>query len=44
MIQMNLPVEQNRGHREQTGACQGERMGLGVWDWQMQPCIYRMDK
>ena len=22
----------------------GERMGLGVWDWQMQPCIHRMDK
>ena len=26
---MNLPVKQNRGHREQTGACQRGEDGIG---------------
>ena len=45
---MNLSMKQNQGHREQTGGCQGGggwgRVGLGVWDQQMQTSIYRMDK
>ena len=47
---MNLAMKhkQNKGHREQTGGCQGgggwERDGLGVWYQQMQTCIYRMYK
>ena len=47
---MNLAMKwkQNHGHREQTGGCQGggewERVGVGVWDQQMQTGIYRMDK
>ena len=47
---MNLSVKQkqNQGHREQTGGCQGgrglERVGVGVWDQQMQTGIHRMDK
>ena len=50
MTQLNLSMkhQQNQGHREQTGACQGEgrweRLALGVWDYQMQTGIYRMDK
>ena len=45
---MDLSMKQYQGHREQTGGCQGggesERVGLGVWDQQMQTGIYRMDK
>ena len=47
---MNLPMKhkQNKGHRKQTGGCQGggrwERDGLGVWYQQMQTGIYRTDK
>ena len=47
---MNLSTKQKQTHRhrEQTCGCQGgggrERVGLGVWDQQMQTIIYRMDK
>ena len=47
---MNLSVKQNQTHRHraQTCSCQGERGwgrdGRGVWDWQIQTIIYRMDK
>ena len=47
---MNLSAKQKQTHRhkEQTCGCQGgrewERDGLGVWDWQMQTVIQRMDK
>ena len=50
MTQMNLPTKQiqNHVHRNQTGGCQGggkwERIGLGVWDQQMQTGTYKMDK
>ena len=35
MRQMNLSVkqEQNHSHREQTGDCQGERVGEGQSGW-----------
>ena len=49
--QMNLSTKQKQthGHREQTCSVtkvegkQG-RVGLGVWDRQMQTIMYRMDK
>ena len=47
---MNLPMKQRQTHRrrEQTCDCQGGGEvggdGLGVWGWQMQTIIYRMDK
>ena len=50
MAQVNLSMKQkqDQGHREQTGGCQGgeelERVGLGVWDQQMETGVYRMDK
>ena len=50
MTQMNLFTKQKQihRHREKTCGCQGGggwgRDGLGVWDWQMQTIIYRMDK
>ena len=46
---MNLSTKQKQTHRhrEQTCGCQWEggwrRDGLGVWGWQMQTIIYRMD-
>ena len=50
MTQMNLPMKQKQTYRhtEQTCDCQGGGEwgwdGLGVWNWQMQTIIYRMDK
>ena len=44
---MKLSVKQNHRHREQTCGCLGWWQGrevLGVWDYQMQTFIYRMDK
>ena len=45
---MNLSTKQKQTHRhrEQTCGCQVEagREGLGVWDWQRQTFIYRMDR
>ena len=44
---MNLSVKQYQEHREHTGGCQGggswERIGLGVWDSQLQTGIYRIE-
>ena len=46
-MNLSMKQKQNQGHREQTGGCQEggrwERVGLGVWDQQMQTGIYRMD-
>ena len=40
--------KQTHEYREKTCGCQGggewERDGLGVWDYQIQIIIYRMDK
>ena len=37
--------KQTHGHREPPCGCQGVgREQLGVWGWQMQTIIYRMDK
>ena len=44
---MNLSMKQKQTHRhrEQTGGCKGGvGGGLGVWDYQMQTIIYRMDE
>ena len=47
---MNISMKQKQTHRyrEHTCGCQGGgrwgRGGLGVWDWQMQTIIYKMDK
>ena len=47
ITQMNLSVKQYQEHREHTGGCQGggswERIGLGVWDSQLQTGIYRIE-
>ena len=47
-MNLSMKQKQNQGRREQTGGCQGgggwERVGVGVWDQQMQAGIYRMDK
>ena len=47
-MNLSMKQKQNQGHREQTGGCQGgggqERVGVGVWDQQMQTGVYRMDK
>ena len=47
-MNLSMKQKQNQGHREQTGGCHGgggwERVGVGVWDQQMQTIIYRMDK
>ena len=49
MTQMNLTTKQKQTHRhrEQSVVAKGEgrwgREGLGVWDEQMQPLVYRMD-
>ena len=45
MAQMNLSTKQkqNHGHREQTCGCQGG-VWEGIWDYQIQTIIYRMDK
>ena len=50
MTQVNLSTKQKQAHshREQTCGFQGgkgwERDGVGVWDFQMQTIMYRMDK
>ena len=45
---LSMKRKQTHRHREQTCGCQGgerwERVGLGVWDQQMETGIYRMDK
>ena len=45
-MNLSMKQKQNQGHREQTGGFQGwgERVGVGVWDQQMQTGIYRMDR
>ena len=47
---MNLAKKQkqNQGHREQTSGCQEgkgwQKVGVGVWDQQIQTDIYRNNK
>ena len=46
---MYLPIKQKQthSHREQTCACRKEvdgKDGLGVWGYQMQTIIHRIDK
>ena len=50
MAQMNLFMKHTFRHRKQTYGYQRGKLGgwrrdrLGVWDWQMQTAIYKMDK
>ena len=50
MIQMNLFTKQTHRHRKQTQGYQRGKLGggrrdrLGLWDWQMQTTVYKMDK
>ena len=50
MTQINLSTKkkQTHRHREQTCGYHGReevgRDGLGVWDYQMDTIVYRMDK
>ena len=45
---MNTSLKRKQTHRytEQTYGCQAGqgREGWGVWDWQVQTAVYRMDK
>ena len=48
---MNIPMEEKQTHRHREQTCsvakvegKQERVGLGVWDRQMQTITYRMDK
>ena len=45
---MNISTKQKQTHREQTHACLGggrkKQDGAGVWGWQVQTIILRMDK
>ena len=45
---MNFSTKQKQTHIEQTRACLGggrkDRDGAGVWGWQVQTIIQRMDK
>ena len=47
MTQKNLLMKQAHRYTEDTHSCQRGRVGrdgLGVWNYQMQTIIYRMDK
>ena len=48
MTQMNLHTEQKQTHRQNRLAVTKEESGwgrdkLGVWDWQMQGTVYKID-
>ena len=45
ILNLSTRQKQSHRHREQTCEQSGEgKDGLGVWGWQMQTIIYRMDK